>query len=87
MGDGTVQQCNHPGTPYEPQHGAAPSPTCGHLYELPSRSQPDGRYQVTATTHWVIRWFFDGTAVGATLTTTRQSSTTVRVNELQVVTS
>lgn len=87
MGDGTVVPCHHPGTPYQPEFGAEPSPTCGHVYTLPSRSRPDGRYQVTATTHWVVRWFFDGTEVGATLTTTRESATTLRVHELQVVTS
>jgi hypothetical protein len=86
MGDSVVP-CRHPGTPYQPHFGADPSPTCGHVYLRPSSSQPDGRYQVTATTHWVVRWFFEGTAVGATLTTTRESSASLLVHELQVVTS
>lgn len=88
MGNGDTVVCEQPGTPYQDHFGAEPSPDCGYDgYALPSRSQPGGVYQVTATTHWLVRWRFDGTAVGGTEAVERQSSTAVRIHELQVVTS
>jgi hypothetical protein len=87
MGDGNQVLCDHPGTPYQAQYGAEPSPTCGHVYAEPSRDQPDGRYPVTATTQWRIDWRIQGTAINGTAPTTRDSSASVRIHELQVVTS
>lgn len=87
MGDGTTQVCQHPGTPYQPEYGASSSPTCGHTYQQPSRHQPGGVYQITATTEWRIDWWIEGTAISGVETRTRTAQTTVRINELQVVTS
>jgi hypothetical protein len=87
MGDGQEVHCDQPGIPYQPEYGADRSPTCGHVYQRPSRSLPDGRFPVTATTQWRIEWQIEGTVIGGTVPATRQSSTSVRINELQVVTS
>lgn len=87
MGDGTTRVCSHPGTPYQPEYGADPSPTCGHTYQQPSRNQPGEVYPVTATTEWRIDWWIEGTAITGAETRTRTAQTTVRINELQVVTS
>jgi hypothetical protein len=87
MGDGTEVLCGAPGTEYQPEFGAESSPTCGHAYEHPSRTRPGGRYAVTATTEWHIDWQIEGTAISGTEIRIRESSTSVRINELQVVTS
>ena len=88
MGDGRDPKvCETPGTPYDPSYGLAPSPDCGYVYWASSRDQPDGRYQVTAVTTWVITWELEGTGLGATITTERESATSVQINELQVLTT
>lgn len=89
MGDGNrAPPCDTPGTPYQPEYGARPSPDCGYDgYQQPSATLPGSVYTVTATAYWRVDWWFDGTAVRGSRTTTRQSSTTLRINELQVVTS
>src|SRR5690606_22486726 len=57
MGDGGEVVCDGPGTPYDPSYGMRPSPDCGYSgYREPSRSQPGGRYPITATTTWTITW-------------------------------
>lgn len=89
LGNGDTVVCDQgPGTPYQDHFGAQPSPDCGYDgYAWPSRMQPDGTYEVTATTHWVVHWRFDGTSVNGRESAQRQSSTSVRIHELQVVTS
>lgn len=87
MGDGGERVCRAPGTPYHPGYGGEGSPDCGYTYTQPSRTQPDGRYHITATTEWRIDWEIAGTTIGGTETRNRESTTTVRINELQVVTS
>ena len=90
MGDGTTEVCNGPGTPYEARYGNQPSPTgCDHIYTEPSRLQPDGRYAITATTTWHVEWWVEpqGSAAEGEQFFDRVSSTSVRINELQVVTS
>ena len=39
-GDGTTVTCTGPGTPYQDSFGAAPSPTCGHLYKHRAPASP-----------------------------------------------
>jgi hypothetical protein len=85
MGDGTDIQCTTSGTPYDGQGGA--SPDCGseHGYEKSSRSEPDGRYTITATVTWTVQWesgALDGDIPGVT----RQSTASIQIDELQVVT-
>ena len=86
MGDGRRVVCANPGTPYAASYGGSRSPTCGHVYAAPSRTAPSGRYPVTATTTWEIDWFVVGGGQTGALTVTRSSATSVRIDELQVVT-
>jgi hypothetical protein len=85
MGDGHRVTCNNPGTPYEARYGLAPSPTCGYTYAWPSSTpeHPHGRYPVTATTYWTVRW--SGGGQGGVLAPTSQSQTSVEIGEIPVV--
>lgn len=83
MGDGATITCTGPGTPYEPRFGKEKSPTCGHMYERTSANSPGGRYPVTATTTWDVAW--SGAGQTGTITTTRQSTTSLAIGELQVL--
>lgn len=87
MGDGVVVTCTGPGTPYTAAVGKTDSPTCGHTYTRASTDQPEGRYQVTATSTWTIDWQITtgGSGQAGQLTETRQTSTQVPITELQVL--
>lgn len=84
MGDGTSVTCNSVGTAYVSTMGVKPSPTCGYTYKRPSTSMPGGKYVITATTTWNVSWAGGGTS--GSLTVTRSSTSSLRINELQVVT-
>ncbi|TQS44444.1 ATP/GTP-binding protein [Cryptosporangium phraense] len=84
MGDGHQVTCTNPGTPYQASYGNAASPDCGYRYTRSSRSQPGGRYTVTGTTNWVVNWAGGGQT--GTIPQTRQTTTTIQIDELQVVT-
>lgn len=84
MGDGGSVTCANPGTPYSAEFGGQPSPTCGYVYSQSSKNQPGGRYTITAITTWHVTWAGGGQS-GA-LDVTRQSTSTVQIQELQVVT-
>ncbi|MEV0650103.1 hypothetical protein AB0I28_33075 [Phytomonospora sp. NPDC050363] len=81
MGDGTQVTCNNPGTAYRGSYGHKKSPTCGHVYQ-----EADENYTVTATTTWSIEWWVVGGGETGTLSTTRDSTTTLTIEEAQVVT-
>ncbi|MFI1154984.1 ATP/GTP-binding protein [Streptomyces sp. NPDC020817] len=83
MGDGATVTCTGPGTPYTPDRGKEKSPTCGHMYERTSARAPGSRYPVTATTTWDVTW--SGAGQTGTITTTRQSRTSLAIGELQVL--
>ncbi|WP_371594729.1 ATP/GTP-binding protein [Streptomyces virginiae] len=83
MGDGATITCTGPGTPYTPDRGKEMSPTCGHKYTRTSDGSPGGRYPVTATTTWDVAW--EGAGQTGTITTTRQSATSLAIGELQVL--
>jgi hypothetical protein len=88
MGNGKSIVCTNPGTPYnKARHGGAESPTCGYDdgYADPSRGQPHGRYRITATTTWHIEWWVIGGGATGTETLTRAATTSIRVDENQVV--
>jgi hypothetical protein len=85
MGDGHSVTCGSPGTPYNPSYGDRASPDCGYLYTVSSRGQSNGRYSVTGTTTWQITWTATTGETG-NLTVTRSSTTSVRIDEVQVVT-
>jgi hypothetical protein len=98
MGDGTEVVCTRgqnvawrPGRDFL-NPGAAGA--CHHFYEQPSRTQPDGRYRVTATTTWRAQWsgggqsgVFDDVvdACGPGGDALCQSAAQVAVEELQVL--
>jgi len=79
MGDGQSVTCANPGTPYQVRFGNTASPTCGYRYTVPG-----DRYTITASTTWQVTWA--GGGASGELTVTRQSSATIRIDELQVVT-
>jgi hypothetical protein len=85
MGEGTSVTCTGKGTPYADQYGKRDSPTCGHRYEKMSTDQPDGAYQVTATSHWVVEWTGGGQSgtIEFDLTT---DALPIRIGEAQVLT-
>jgi hypothetical protein len=84
MGDGTTVKCTTPGTPFESRGDALlKSPDCGHVYTATSGNQPNGRYQVTATSTWRVPWRGGGQA--GVLTVTRTSSIALTVGEVQVL--
>lgn len=82
MGDGSTVTCAVPGTPYQRSFGLMDSPNCGHRYQLTSWGKPGNKYTITATAHYTITW--SGAASGSD-TTTRSSSTTMPVGEIQVL--
>lgn len=85
MGDGTRVTCTGKGTPYADHYGKQPSPTCGYRYAEMSSDQPDGAYQVTATSHWVVDWTGGGQSgtIEFDLTT---DPLPIRIGEAQVLT-
>jgi hypothetical protein len=85
MGDQHSITCTGHGTPYNPSYGDRSSPDCGYLYTTSSRDQPGGRYTVTGTTTWQVNWTSSDGQAG-TVTVTRQSTTSIRIDEIQVVT-
>ena len=83
LGDGTRMRCEGPGTPYIP--GRVESPTCDHVYAASSAGRPDDAYTVTGTTTWDVTWSGGGTS--GSLQVTRTSTASVRIGELQVLTT
>ncbi|MFG1924378.1 hypothetical protein [Cryptosporangium sp. NPDC048952] len=86
MGDGGVVECDGPGTPYTPDAGLKASPDCGYVYARSSRSQPGGVWTVLGTTTWEVAWQTVGGGPSGVVETTASTETTVRIDELQVVT-
>lgn len=82
MGDGNVIVCDSPGTEYFPRYGDRSSPDCGHKFTKPSRDA-GGRYTITATTTYQVDWAGGGDS--GSLQVERSSTTSVLINELQVV--
>ncbi|OEJ22100.1 ATP-binding protein [Streptomyces agglomeratus] len=79
MGDGTTVNCTKPGTPYQKGYGKADSPDCGHRYTKV------GIFTITATSTWTVDWTATNGETGTLADTTRTSTTTARIGELQVV--
>lgn len=83
LGDGSRMRCDGPGTPYIA--GRVESPTCDHVYTASSAGRPDNAYTVTGTTTWDVTWSGGGTS--GSLEVTRSSTASVRIGELQVLTT
>lgn len=76
MGDGTTLTCGK-GTEWKKGMGGDPSPTCGHTYD------EQGRYTITARSHWVARW--SGYGQSGTIPVTLSTSRVLEVGEIQVI--
>jgi hypothetical protein len=83
LGDGTTITCTGAGTPYQDSFGAAPSPTCGHMYRRPSTDLPGGAYPVSATAVWQVDWTGGGAAGSIPFEIT--STGRVRISEVQAL--
>ncbi|PIF04323.1 MAG: hypothetical protein CSA63_01135 [Propionibacterium sp.] len=77
MGDGTTITCNQ-GTPANnTARDNNPSPTCSHRYEQ------QGKYQITATSHWQITWH--GIGQNGTINHQLTQHANLTIAELQVL--
>jgi hypothetical protein len=87
MGDGNTVQCDE-GVAWEPGMNVL-SPPCGHAYSRASRHQPSGGYEISATTTWVLEWQTQGLVEqrGGAFDLNATSTTTLQIDEIQVVTS
>ena len=88
MGDGGSMTCTGPGTPYpmaRPRDDLPHSPDCGYTYTVPSSSQPNGRFPVSATTHWKVTWSTSSGLSGAEPDLTATATTRVKVSEIQAL--
>ena len=83
LGDGTRLTCRTAGTPWTPDKGTGPSPTCGHRYLTPSTQERDGTFTVRATAHWQVEWTGAGPAGEITFRMTGQREQLV--TEVQVL--
>lgn len=77
MGDGTVVECDNPGTPWSILDGKEDSPTCGHRYT------DDGRYTVQAVAFWELEW--SGMGLSGTIPLALFSRGEIAMGEVQVV--
>jgi hypothetical protein len=87
-GDGTVRVCRGPGTAYDPARPpGVQRPSCAHTYRRSSAGEPAGRYRMTATTIWTIRWTASGalTTSGSLPPLERSARTSVRVVEAEAL--
>lgn len=87
MGSGDKVTCAGPGTPYDPTRRAAEQTTsCAYTYRRSSAHQPDGRYVVSATVFYRVRWSASGIAAGGALAPISQTeSVPLRVAEIQAL--
>ncbi|MGC3954850.1 MAG: hypothetical protein QM804_11515 [Propionicimonas sp.] len=80
LGDGTTKQCTQTSVYQRSTKPGSPSPTCGYTYLKAPR---DGRYTVTATTHWDVDWSVAG--FSGTLPGTHSAGRQLPVGELQAI--
>lgn len=87
MGNGDTVTCFGPGTPYDSHHDPSGQTTdCAYTYARSSAGQDDGRYAVTATVIWSVRWSVTGGAGGGELSqATRSSTVDIAVSEIQTL--
>ncbi|MGC0417421.1 hypothetical protein [Embleya sp. AB8] len=85
MGDGSKVDCYNPGKKYDPAYRTPTSPDCGYVYKRASADQPQARYTVTATVHWEASYVGSDRITHLLPDMTGETSTTVRIGELQVV--
>jgi hypothetical protein len=92
-GDGGSVTCAGPGTAYDLGEAASvQSTSCSHTYEESSAGQPssdgnpnDAAFTVRAVVTWGVTWSGAGGAGGALPSITTQSSTTLRVEQIESI--
>ncbi len=65
-----------------------PSPTCNHVLQRTSMTEPGGVFRPSVTSLWVVTWTAtapNGATFGGTIPVTPTAQTEVRVGELQVL--
>ncbi|AVT40200.1 hypothetical protein [Plantactinospora sp. BB1] len=91
MGNGETVECGSAGIPFEAgthDPRQPPPAACAYPgYPRSSGTEPGGRYEITAVKHWRVPW---GSSTGEgdedALTAERSDTTSIRIDELQVVT-
>ncbi len=83
-GDGSEPITCGSGTPYADRYGKSDSPTCGYRYQRTSADQPDGAYEVAATSFWRVEWA--GGGMTGVIEFDLSATADVRVGEAQVLT-
>jgi hypothetical protein len=85
MGDGGRVTCDE-GVAWERGMNIL-DPPCGHQYERASRHQPNGVYEIAATTTWLLEWQTEGLPdeEGGEFELQATSTTTLRIDEVQVL--
>ena len=81
MGDGHHVTCATLGTAFSAGSGLLTSPTCGYMYT--KANKPGEHYTITAVSTWFVTWTI-GVATGS-LTVVRSTTSTLAIDELQVV--
>lgn len=81
MGDGGHVTCTTLGTKYTGAADQVTSPDCGYVFTRPNK--PGQHYTITAVSTWVVSWTI-GPDTG-TVSIVRSTTTTLRIDELQVV--
>jgi len=84
MGDGNKVVCDTAGTPYDQSYGRKESPDCGHVYATSSGDKPDGKFNVSAVSDWVITWSGAG-QTGTIRLGGLTRSTQITIGEAQVL--
>lgn len=59
---------------------------CHHYYQQASRDQAGGQYEITATSNWEVHWTADASDAEGTVTTDRTATTSLQIDEIQVLT-
>jgi hypothetical protein len=77
MGDGTAVTCLGAGTPYEDRFDVMESPDCGHRYTK------QGKYEVTATSYWTVRW--EGMGQRGAIPLESEAKANIVMGEAQVI--
>jgi hypothetical protein len=81
MGDGHHVTCTTLGTAYSATAGLVTSPNCGYRYT--KANKPGEHYTITAVSTWYVSWAVLGSA--GSLTVVRSTTSTLAIDELQVV--
>jgi hypothetical protein len=86
MGDGTVVECDGPGTAYDISLAdGAQSTDCQHTYQVVSTDEPAGQYPTSATITWAVTWRASTGDTGVLADASRTTTFGLTVSERQAV--